>query len=55
MALQINNKGLKSTAAWAGVYLDLKIIILTRGPPSPSTTPIAPIGGGLGEFRGGGI
>ena len=38
----------------ACVYLKPKIIILTLGPPSPSTTPIAPIGGILGEFRGGG-
>ena len=29
----------------AGVYLKPKIIIFTRGPPSPSTRPIAPIGG----------
>ncbi|WJE88685.1 hypothetical protein [Klebsiella phage Kpn13] len=28
----------------ARLYLDLKFIILTRDPPSPSTRPSAPIG-----------
>nr|DAO86546.1 MAG TPA: hypothetical protein [Caudoviricetes sp.] len=32
-------------APGARLYLDLKFIRLTRAPPSPSTRPIAPIGG----------
>nr|DAH76659.1 MAG TPA: hypothetical protein [Caudoviricetes sp.] len=37
--------GFTERFASAHLYLDLKFIRLTRGPPSPSTRPIAPIGG----------